>query len=92
MLVKGLPATSRYAARQLGEPEGHTGWDLAQWVALDTRNAIEGLRATVASMASGKSKNTFREWRDYPGYAGMEHAKRKGKLSTLEAMATPITE
>ena len=91
LLIAGLPGTSRYAARLAGEENGR-GWELANWLALDMRNALEGLRATVVSMASGKDKNTFREWNNYPGYNAMQTRKHKSTLARLESMATPVTK
>lgn len=92
MLVHGLPATSRYAARLAGEPTGH-GWDVPDWLALDTRNALEALRATVVAIASGKKgKSTFRPWTDYPGQEAERIKRRTRGLANIRARATPITE
>lgn len=95
LLISGLPASSRYAARLSGERQT-SGWDLRDWLALDTRNALEGLRATVVAMASGKKKNQFREWTSYPGQEAQETVKKQAsvesKVSWLQSIATPITE
>lgn len=92
LLVHGLPATSRYAARLAGDPVGH-GWDVVDWLALDTRNAVEGLRATVVAIASGKKgKAHFREWTDYPGREAQRIKRRERGLANLRARATDLTE
>ena len=86
LLIAGLPGTSRYAARLAGEQHG-SGWDQQDWLALDTRNAIEALRATVASMAAPKKKQRVREWEHYPGYARQQEQRRAGKMDLLRAQA-----
>lgn len=91
LLIVGLPGTSRYAARLGGESTGG-GWDTQDWLALDTRNAIEALRATVANMAAGKAKHKFRQWDYYPGYDRQVKDKAAGKLNRLRSLATPVTE
>lgn len=76
----------------MGE-ESYTGWGAMEWLALDTRNALEGLRSTVVSMASGKGgRDTFRAWKHYPGYEQSRQAKRVAKVNRLAAMATQVTE
>ena len=91
LLISGLPGTSRYAARLSGEEVGG-GWGTSEWLALDTRNAIEALRATVANMAAGKNKHKFRPWDNYPGYDRGVKNKAKSKLNRLQSLATPVTE
>lgn len=91
LLIAGLPARSRYAARLAGEEHG-AGWSTQDWLALDTRNAIEGLRAVVVNMAAGKDKKPFREWTHYPGKGKQDRAKRSAVINRLESLATPVTE
>lgn len=91
LLIAGLPGTSRYAARLGGEQYG-SGWDTGHWLALDTRNAIEGLRATIANMATGKNKAKFREWTAYPGYDREQEKKAAQRLDRWRGMATDVTE
>ena len=91
LLISGLPGASRYAARHAGEANGG-GWDSRDWLALDTRNAIEALRATVANWAAGKNKDTFHPWTHYPGYDRQVKRKAAGKLDRLRGMATSVTE
>lgn len=91
LLIRGLPETSRYHARLAGDSSGR-GWDRQDWLALDTRNALEGLRATVVSAVSGKKRNTFRDWEHYPGREAVETQQRKSKLSKLDRMAVDVTD
>ena len=91
LLVSGLPARSRYASRLAGEEHG-SGWDVKDWLALDTRNALEGLRATVINLAAGKNKKAFREWTHYPGKGNQEKVERQAAVSRLASIATPVTE
>lgn len=91
LLIAGLPDNSRYAARLMGEERG-VGWSIQDWLALDTRNALEGLRATVVNMAAGKDRKAFREWDHYPGKEHQEQAKAHRTISRLESIATPVTE
>lgn len=97
LLINGLPPSSRYAARVVGEPYG-MGWDRTDWLALDTRNALEALRATVVGIASGKKskKDTFRRWDNYPGRDAMERVEQRKKvarsMSKLERMAQDVRE
>lgn len=97
LLINGLPLSSRYAARVVGEPHG-AGWDRTDWLALDTRNAVEALRATVVGIASGKKgkKDTFSRWDSYPGRDAMEKLKQRKRVarnvSKLEQMAQDIRE
>lgn len=91
LLIAGLPARSRYASRLGGEEHG-TGWALQDWLALDTRNALEGLRATVVNMAAGKDKKSFREWTHYPGKQQQERVETRRALDRLASIATPVTE
>lgn len=90
LLIAGLPGTSRYAARLGGEPTGG-GWGTSEWLALDMRNAIEALRATVSNMAAGKNHSKFRQWEHYPGYDKQVKDKAAGKLDRLRSLATPVT-
>lgn len=89
--MAGLPGESRYANRLLGEEYG-PGWDLQDWLALDARNAVEGLRAAVISIADNKRKDVFREWTRYPGRELEKRAKQKSQISRLDRMAQPVTE
>lgn len=91
LLVAGLPANSRYANRLMGEEHG-AGWDLQDWLALDTRNAVEGLRAAVISIADNKRRDVFREWTRYPGREAERRAKQKARVSRLDQLAQPIME
>lgn len=91
LLIAGLPGTSRYAARLSGEPEGG-GWGATDWLALDTRNALEAIRATVANMASGKAKAKYREWEHYPGYAKAKGKAKVSKMDKLRSLAAPTIE
>lgn len=91
LLIAGLPATSRYAARLSGEAVGG-GWGPSEWLALDMRNAVEALRATVANMAAGKNKASFRQWNHYPGYDSQRREVAAGKLDRLRSLASTVTE
>lgn len=91
LLVAGLPARSRYANRLSGEEYG-PGWDLQDWLALDTRNAVEGLRSAVISIADNKRRDVFREWTRYPGREAERRAKQRASLSRLDQLAQPVTE
>jgi len=91
LLIAGLPARSRYASRLMGEDHG-SGWSIQDWLALDTRNALEGLRATVVNIAFGKDRKAFREWEHYPGKEQQERAKARQTLTRLADIATPVTE
>lgn len=74
LLIDGLPETSRFHARLLGEPRGR-GWSRSEWLAFDTRNAIEGIRAQVGTTLT-KKPDSFREWNHYPGVEA-EKARRR---------------
>lgn len=91
LLIAGLPARSRYASRLAGEEHG-SGWDLQDWLALDTRNAVEGLRAAVISIADNKRRDVFREWTRYPGREAERRSKQRASLSRLGQLAQPVTE
>lgn len=90
-LIAGLPETSRYAGRIAGESR-YSGWSVQDWLALDMRNALEGLRATVVAIASGKTKDTFRKWDSYPGQDVQRANRHQNRLKTLTSMATPVTQ
>lgn len=91
LLIAGLPGTSRYAARLGGEAVGG-GWDAQDWLALDMRNSIEALRATVSNMAAGKNKHKLRPWNHYPGYDKQVNQAKVGKMDKLRSLAAPMTE
>lgn len=91
LLISGLPHRSRYAARLVGEETG-VGWTVHDWLALDTRNALEGLRSTVINALSGKDKKAFRDWTAYPGYKSDTDKARDRAVATLRAIAQPVTE
>lgn len=90
LLIDGLPERSRFHARQLGERYGG-GWSRADWLAFDTRNAIEGLRASVASALSKKGSD-FREWPGYPGEAAERDRKRRAAFDRAWSQATKAKE
>lgn len=74
-LIAGLTTTrSRYAAELQGYEAGRS-WNDTDFLALDSRNAVEGLRATLVGVVSRKKRDVFREWNDYPGKA-VQAAKR----------------
>lgn len=95
LLVEGLPASSRYVGRHLGE-DNQTGWDVTDWLLMDMRNAMESVRAMLASVGKKSAGNQFREWTNYPGREAMERAKREAKrkrtMDILERLAVPVTE
>lgn len=91
VLIAGLPEHSRYHARLIGEDHGG-GWTTQDWVALDTRNALEGLRALVVNALAGKDRKAFREWEHYPGKEQQRQAKLSQTLNRLESLATPVTK
>lgn len=80
-LIVGLPSTSRYAGRLSGE-RADSGWGVLQFLMLDIRNGLEGLRAQVSKATGSKGPAVkFREWDAYPG-AGA--AKRKQQKKTFD--------
>ena len=91
VLIAGLPGTSRYAARQAGEATGG-GWGTSEWLALDTRNAIEGLRATVVAMGDKKKRNEFREWEHYPGRESEKKRQTADKLGRFRLLASELKD
>ena len=91
LLISGLPARSRYARRLLGEKDGD-GWDVRDWLALDTRNAIEGLRATVVAMGDKKKRNEFREWEHYPGRESEKKRQAASKLGRFRLLASELKD
>lgn len=89
LLISGLPDNSRYVGRYMGEAYG-TGWSTQEWLALDTRNILEGLRTIVANAVSGKkSAGKFREWSVYPGKEQERRRKQDKAMAKLRAMAWP---
>lgn len=90
LLIDGLPERSRFHARQLGETYGG-GWSRADWLAFDMRNAIEGLRASVASALSKKA-SPYRDWDGYPGEAAERERKRRAAFNRAWQNATIVKE
>lgn len=90
LLIDGLPERSRFHGRQLGERAGG-GWSRADWLAFDMRNALEGLRATVAS-ALTKGGSDFREWEHYPGEQAERERKRRAAFDRAWRSATIVRE
>lgn len=89
LLITGLPDNSRYIGRHMGEETG-TGWSTQEWLALDTRNVLEALRATVSGALTGKkSAGKFREWSVYPGQEQERRRKQDAAMDKLRAMAWP---
>ncbi len=86
LLIAGLPARSRYARRLQGEKSG-AGWDEHDWLALDARNAIEGVRAALVAMGDKKKKNTYRPWENYPGFEAEKKRKAHAKMQRFRALA-----
>lgn len=86
LLIAGLPARSRYARRLQGEKTG-AGWDEHDWLALDARNAIEGVRAALVAMGDKKKKNTYRPWENYPGFEAEKKRKAHAKMQRFRALA-----
>lgn len=87
LLISGLPPTSRYVGRLMGE-SSDTGWGPQEWLALDMRNAVEGLRSTVTQTLAGKGKGgKFREWSVYPGQEQERLRKQEQAMDKLRAMA-----
>lgn len=90
--IQGMPGNSLYIGRYTGE-KFQPGFTLQDWVALDTRNSVEGLRAiTVAQATNGKKKNAYRPWDRYPGHEQEQAAKRRGNLDNLFSLATPAKQ
>lgn len=86
-LIAGLSKTrSRYAAKVQGHEQGMS-WTDRDYLALDARNAVEGLRATVVSALTQKKKDIFREWNDYPGRAVQRAKKVASMLSAYRRLA-----
>lgn len=86
LLIAGLPATSRYAARLMGEEAGR-GWSESQWLLFDLRNAVESLRAIKVAQGRKKRKLDFREWKYYPGAAAEKRRKLDKKRAAWRKMA-----
>lgn len=89
LLIQGLPQTSRYVGRLMGE-EHARGWSTQEWLSLDMRNIMEGLRAAVAGFLSGKkSAGKFREWSVYPGKEQERRRQQDKAMAKLRNMAWP---
>lgn len=78
-LVAELPGESRFHARMQGEALG-LGFGPVDWLMLDMRNAVEGLRVMTAmrgqkNPSRDKAKKEFREWKHFPG-AGVQARRR----------------
>lgn len=88
-LIHGLPARSRFFARLQGEESGE-GFSATDWLALDTRNALEGLRATVTNLAAGKDKKDFRQWDTYPGAKALAEQRIAAKMESIRSLAKVV--
>ncbi|MDK8450994.1 hypothetical protein [Corynebacterium mastitidis] len=86
LLIAGLPPTSRYAARLMGEEAGR-GWSEAHWLLFDLRNAVEAMRAMKVAEGKKKRKPDFREWKHYPGAAAEKRRKLEKKRAAWRKMA-----
>ena len=76
LLIAGLPSQSRLAGRLAGETH-YRGWDQSEWLLLDMRNTMEGIRSGFSS------KSPFREFTSYPGYALAREKQIRKKMSAL---------
>lgn len=86
-LVQGLAyVDSRYAARLQGYAEGK-GWTDRDYLALDHRNATEGLRAMLAGIGSKGSKDTFRRWKLFSGEKAATRSRQKSKIAGYRKLA-----
>lgn len=91
LLISGLPVSSRYVGRLIGERAGG-GWSAQDWLALDARNILETVRCSVASaLAGGKAGKAgkFHEWDVYPGKEQQRRKKQNQAMAKLRAMAWP---
>ena len=88
LLIAGLPETSRYVGRLVGERTGG-GWSAQDWLALDIRNILEGVRTQVTGALSGKKGVKFREWSLYPGKEQERRKRQNQAMAKLRAMAWP---
>lgn len=94
-LVVELPPEARFFARMQGENTG-LGYSAVDWVVLDIRNAVEGLRVMGAMRGEkhpsrDKAKREYREWKNYPG--AKAHARRKANsvVQNLKRFAAGTT-
>ncbi|RAV34258.1 hypothetical protein [Corynebacterium heidelbergense] len=85
LLIAGLPASSRYAARIQGYAGGR-GWTDQDYLLFDLRNGVEALRVMYASQGKGK-RPKFREWHDYPGRVAQKRRERAKRFAQLRSLA-----
>lgn len=89
LLIQGLPENSRYVGRLMGEANAR-GWTTQEWLSLDMRNAMEGIRSAVVGFLSGKrSAGKFREWSVYPGKEQERRRQQDKAMAKLRNMAWP---
>ena len=87
-LLQGLTTTrSRYAAQVQGYDAGKS-WDDTDYLALDARNSVEGLRATLVGALSKKKTDIFRPWKNYPGRAAADRRKTEGLMARYRRLAS----
>ena len=91
LLIGGLPPTSRYVGRLMGESTT-TGWGSQEWLALDTRNSLEAIRSVITQAvgggkASSRKAGKFREWTVYPGQEQERLRKQEQAMEKLRTLA-----
>lgn len=89
LLIQGLPETSRYVGRLMGEAHNR-GWSTLEWLQLDQRNIMESIRASVMGFVTGKkSAAKFHEWTVYPGKEQERRRRQDKAMDKLRSMAWP---
>lgn len=78
LLMDGLPERSRFKGRLQGE---YAGWETTDYLLLDLRNSVEGLRTALA----GK-KGKYRSWDYYPGAKAQKRKEHKAYFNRMRAM------
>lgn len=90
-LVEGLPPESLYSGRHVGEDVA--GWGTEQFLALNIRDTLEEIRATIVSIGNSKPEKV-RLWNEWPGYSAQQKKQKRAKidrkLGTLKELATKI--
>lgn len=87
LLIYGLPASSRFQGRLMGERR--PGWDDLMWLTLDLRNAVESLRVMRSNEGKkrGAKKNEFRDWEARPGREAEKRRRTRENLNRLRKSA-----
>lgn len=90
LLIVGLQerGDTLLAGRLAGEEQG-TGWSVRDWLALDSRNELEGMRVMQANKGrkQGAKRVEFRQWDHYPGRKAESRRTTRSKMDQLRRLA-----